>query len=459
MMATAESVLEAAEPKLLVNDAVVPTIILGAAGRDFHDFNVVFRASPRHRVVAFTAAQIPDIAGRVYPAELAGPGYPDGIPIHAEHELPELIRAFAVRECCMSYSDLPHLEVMHKAALVNAAGADFRILGPDSTMLRSTKPVLAVCAVRTGSGKSQTTRRMSEIVRELGRKAAVVRHPMPYGDLARQVCQRFASVEDLERHQCTIEEREEYEPHLAMGNVVFAGIDYELILRQAESEADVILWDGGNNDLPFYRPDLHVVIADPHRPGHEVSYYPGETNTRMADVVVINKVGTARPEDVATVEANIRRVNPQATILRADSLVSVDDPQAVRGKRVLVVEDGPTLTHGEMRYGAAYVAAQRFGAQAIVDPRPYAVGSIRKTFDTYPHLTEILPAMGYGKKQMTELEQTIDAVDCDLVLVGTPIDLARLLRIAKPSMRVRYELDETTKHSLAAKVAQVLEER
>ena len=448
------------EPESPMNpDAVVPTIILGAAGRDFHDFNVVFRGDPRHRVVAFTAAQIPDIAGRVYPAELAGPGYPDGIPIHAERELPELIRRLGVRECCMSYSDLPHLEVMHKASLVNAAGADFRILGPDSTMLRSTKPVLAVCAVRTGCGKSQTTRRISEVVRELGRKAAVVRHPMPYGDLARQVCQRFASVEDLERHQCTIEEREEYEPHLAMGNVVFAGIDYEQILRQAEAEADVILWDGGNNDLPFYRPDLHVVIADPHRPGHEVSYYPGETNTRMADVVVINKVGTARPEDVATVEANVRRVNPGATILRADSPVSVDDPEAVRGKRVLVVEDGPTLTHGGMRYGAAYVAAQRFGALAIVDPRPYAVGSIKKTFEAYPHLTEILPAMGYGKKQMSELERTINAVDCDLVLVGTPIDLARLLRIAKPSMRVRYELDESTKQSLATRVARVLEER
>jgi predicted GTPase len=460
MKATAETLLEdlpAAEWPM--SDSVVPTIILGAAGRDFHDFNVVFRSSARHRVVAFTAAQIPDIAGRIYPPELAGPRYPDGIPIHPESELPELIRKHSVRECCMSYSDLPHLEVMHKAALVSAAGADFRILGPDSTMLRSTKPVLAVCAVRTGSGKSQTTRRVSEVVRELGRKAAVVRHPMPYGDLARQVCQRFASSEDLERQDCTIEEREEYEPHLAMGNVVFAGIDYERILRQAESEADVILWDGGNNDLPFYRPDLHIVIADPHRPGHEISYYPGETNTRMADVVVINKVGTARPEDVATVEANVRRVNPRATILRADSPVSVDDPEAVRGKRVLVVEDGPTLTHGEMRYGAAYVAAQRFGARAIVDPRPFAVGSIRKTFEAYPHLTEILPAMGYGKKQMTELERTINAVDCDLVLVGTPIDLARLLHIDKPTMRVRYELDESTKHSLAAMVARVLEER
>jgi predicted GTPase len=436
----------------------VPTIILGAAGRDFHDFNVVFRGDPERRVVAFTAAQIPDIAGRVYPRALAGDGYPDGIPIHAESELPDLIRKLSVRECCMSYSDLPHVEVMHKAALVNAAGADFRILGPDSTMLRSTKPVIAVCAVRTGSGKSQTTRRISEVVRELGRKAAVVRHPMPYGDLERQVCQRFATAEDLERHQCTIEEREEYEPHLAMGNVVFAGIDYERILREAEAEADVILWDGGNNDLPFYRPDLHVVIADPHRPGHEITYYPGETNTRMADVIVINKVGTARPEDVATVEANVRRVNPRATILRADSPVSVDDPEAVRDKRVLVVEDGPTLTHGEMRYGPAFVAAQRFGARSIVDPRPFAVGSIRKTFESYPHLTQILPAMGYGKKQMSELERTINAVDADLVLVGTPIDLPRLLRLTKPFLRVRYELDEATKLGLATEVARVLEE-
>ncbi len=356
----------------------------------------------------------------------------------------------------MSYSDLPHVEVMHKASIVNAAGADFRILGPRSTMLASRKPVLAVCAVRTGSGKSQTTRRVSEIVRDLGRKAAVVRHPMPYGDLARQVCQRFASADDLVRHQCTIEEREEYEPHLAMGNVVFAGIDYERILREAEAEADVILWDGGNNDLPFYRPDLHIVVADPHRAGHELTYYPGETNVRMADVVVINKIDTARPEDVETVEANIRRINPGARVLRADSPVSVDDPEAVRGKRVLVVEDGPTLTHGEMRYGAAWVAARRFGAATIVDPRPFAVGSIRNTFEAYPHLTDILPAMGYGQKQMSELERTINAVDCDLVLVGTPIDLARLLRIDKPSMRVRYELDEATKRSLATEVARVL---
>ena len=434
----------------------IQTIILGAAGRDFHDFNTRFRHDPSRRVVAFTAAQIPDIDGRSYPPELAGPSYPDGIPIHDESELEELIASHGVRECCLSYSDLPHVEVMHKAARINAAGADFRLFAPHSTMLRSSKPVIAVCAVRTGCGKSQTSRRVNEVLRELGQKTATVRHPMPYGDLLRQVCQRFASYADLDAQHCTIEEREEYEPHLAMGNLVFAGVDYEKILRAAEAEADVILWDGGNNDLPFFRPSLFIVLADPHRPGHEVSYYPGETNARMADVVLINKIDTAAPDAVDTVEGNIRRINPRATILRAASPVTVDDPAAIRGKRVLVVEDGPTLTHGEMTFGAAHVAARRYGAAAIVDPRPHAVGSIRETFARYPHLNDVLPAMGYGARQVSELEQTISAVDCDLVLVGTPIDLERLVKIAKPSMRVRYELDERAKRLLGLEIERVL---
>jgi len=426
----------------------INVIILGAAGRDFHDFNVYYKNRPEYRVVAFTAAQIPDIDGRRYPAELAGEAYPEGIPIHAEEELAELIRRHDVQECCMSYSDLPHEVVMHKAALVNAAGADFRMLSPAHTMVKSKKPVVAVCAVRTGCGKSQTSRRVNEILKEMGKKTATIRHPMPYGDLRKQAWQRFASYEDLEKHECTIEEREEYEPHLAMGNLVFAGVDYERILAEAEKEADVILWDGGNNDVSFYEPDLLIVVADPHRPGHELRYYPGETNARMAEVVVINKVGTAKPDDVNIVENNIRRINPGATIIRAKSPVALDDPDAVRGKRVLVVEDGPTLTHGGMRYGAGHVAAREFGAAEIVDPRPYAVGSIRGTYEKYGHMTEILPSMGYGEKQMKELEETINAVDCDVVLIGTPIDLGRLLTINKPAVRVRYELDAAGKEAL-----------
>jgi predicted GTPase len=434
----------------------VNVIIVGAAGRDFHDFNVYYRDNPRYRVIAFTATQIPDIDGRIYPSELSGQSYPDGIPIHSQDELPELIRRFDVGECSMAYSDLPHEEVMHIGAIVNAAGADFRMLGHRSTSLESTKPVIAVGAVRTGSGKSQTSRRVSEILKSMGKRVGAVRHPMPYGDLRKQICQRFAAYEDLEKHQCTIEEREEYEPHIAMGNVIFAGVDYERILREAEKEADVILWDGGNNDLPFYRPDLYFVVADPHRPGHELRYYPGETNARMADVVVINKVGSADPGDVQTVEQNIRRINPGARIIKADSPVSVDDPGAVRGKRVLVVEDGPTLTHGEMRYGAAHVAAREHGAAEIVDPRPFAVGSIRAIYEKYTHVTEILPAMGYGPQQMSELESTINAADCDLVLIGTPIDLGRLLQLNKPAMRVRYELDAPSTEALRAEVQRLL---
>ena len=437
-------------------NSTIRSIIIGAAGRDFHNFNVYYKNNAHQQVVAFTAAQIPDIDGRVYPAELAGERYPEGIPIHPEAELVDLIRRHSVQECSMAYSDLPHEEVMHKVSIVNAAGADFRMMGGDSTMLRSSKPVIAVGAVRTGCGKSQTSRRVSQILRSLDKRVAVVRHPMPYGDLRKQVCQRFMSFDDLDAHNCTLEEREEYELHLALGNVVFAGIDYERILREAEKEADVILWDGGNNDLPFFQPDLFIVVADPHRPGHEVRYYPGETNARMADVVVINKVGTARREDVETVERNIGRINPGARIIRARSPVTVEDPSKVKGKRVLLLEDGPTLTHGEMKYGAAHVAARLFGAAQIVDPRPLAVGSIKKTFEHYPHLDQVLPAMGYGQRQMNELEATINAADCDLVLIGTPVDLGRLLKINKPSMRVRYELDDDSTGALRVEIERTL---
>ncbi len=432
-------------------------IIIGAAGRDFHDFNTFWRNHPRYEVVAFTAAQIPDIAGRTYPPELCGELYPQGIPIEPEEKLAELIKTHRVEEAVIAYSDLPHEEVMHKAALVNAAGADFRILGPTHTMLPSSKPVIAVCAVRTGCGKSQTSRAITRALKAMGKRVAAVRHPMPYGDLTKQICQRFATLEDMDHHKCTIEEREEYEPHIAAGNVIYAGVDYERILREAEKEADVILWDGGNNDMAFFKPDLYVVVADPHRPGHELRYYPGETNTRLADVVVINKVKTARPEDVDTVEANVRRINPKARIIRASSPVTLADPSAVKGKRVLVVEDGPTLTHGEMKYGAGHVAAREHGAAEIIDPRPYAVGTIKATFEKYTHVTEVLPAMGYGDKQMSEMEATINAADCDVVLIGTPIDLGRLLTINKPSVRVTYELDDAATDALALEVKRVLD--
>jgi len=431
----------------------IRVVIMGAAGRDFHDFNVFWKKHERYHVVAFTAAQIPDIHGRTYPPQLSGPNYPQGIPIYPEEKIEELIREQRVHQVVIAYSDLPHEEVMHKAALVNAAGADFRILGWRHTMLDSRKPVIAVCAVRTGCGKSQTSRAVTAVLKSMGKRVAVVRHPMPYGDLTEQICQRFANLDDLDRSKCTIEEREEYEPHLRAGTVVYAGIDYAEILRRAETEADVVLWDGGNNDLPFFKPNLHVVVTDPHRPGHELRYYPGETNLRLADVVIVNKVGTARPSDVATVEQNIHRVNPRARVIRATSPVSVSDAQAVTGRRVLVVEDGPTLTHGEMAYGAGHVAAQRFGASQIVDPRPWAVGSIKATFEKYTHLTEILPAMGYGRKQMAELEQTINAVDCDAVLIGTPIDLGRLLKINKPTVRVTYELGDEA----AAELAEIIQ--
>ncbi|MHC4090427.1 MAG: cyclic 2,3-diphosphoglycerate synthase [Planctomycetota bacterium] len=438
------------------DNAKSKVLIMGAAGRDFHDFNVFWRDNDRYEVVAFTAAQIPDIHGRTYPPELAGPKYPNGIPIYPEEQIVELIGKYAVDEVAIAYSDLSHEAVMHKASIVTAAGADFRILGHRRTMLRPTKPVIAVCAVRTGCGKSQTSRAVTAILKSMGRKVAVVRHPMPYGDLTSQICQRFATLEDLDRHNCTIEEREEYEPHIRADTIVFAGIDYAEILRQAEAEADVVLWDGGNNDMSFYKPNLYIVVTDPHRAGHELRYYPGETNLRMADVVVVNKVGTAQADDVATVQENVRRANPTAQVILANSPVSVTDPDAVKSKRVLVVEDGPTLTHGEMTYGAGHVAAQRFGASQIVDPRPWAVGSIKDTFARYTHLTDILPAMGYGDRQMAELEQTINQVDCDLVLIGTPIDLGRLLKINKPAMRVTYELGEQAAGELEEAIKNVL---
>ncbi len=420
----------------------IKTIIMGAAGRDFHNFNTYFRDNADYEVVAFTATQIPDIEGRRYPKQLAGSLYPKGIPIHAEEELPALIKKHGVEQVVFAYSDVPHEYVMHKASLVNALGADFRLMGTKYTQVKSTKPVVSVCAVRTGSGKSQTTRRVSLILRGMGYKVAAIRHPMPYGDLVKQEVQRFATYADLDKHECTIEEREEYEPHIDNGVIVYAGVDYEKILRQAEQEVDIILWDGGNNDFPFYVPDLQIVVADPHRPGHEVAYHPGETNVRAADVFVINKVDTADPNAVIAVRENLRKLNPKAIVIEGASPLFVDDPSAIQGKRVLVVEDGPTLTHGEMAYGAGYVAARRFGAAEIVDPRPFAVKSIAATYKKYPKTGPILPAMGYGEAQMKDLEATINKSDVDMVIVGTPIDLTRVIKIRKPYQRVRYELQE-----------------
>jgi predicted GTPase len=420
----------------------IRVLIMGAAGRDFHNFNVAFRGNPAVEVVAFTATQIPNIDDRRYPPALAGSLYPQGIPIYPESDLVGLIRDLKVDQVVFAYSDVPHEYVMHKASQVLAAGADFRLMGVQSTQIPSSKPVVSVCAVRTGSGKSQTTRRVSRILRGMGYSVAAIRHPMPYGDLVKQKVQRFATYEDLARHDCTIEEREEYEPHLDNGVIVYAGVDYEAILRQAEQEVDVILWDGGNNDFSFYKSDLAIVVADPHRPGHESTYHPGETNVRLADVFVINKVDTANPESVIAVRRNLAALNPKAVMIEAASPLFVDDPAAIMGKRVLVVEDGPTLTHGEMAYGAGYVAARRFGAVEIVDPRPYAVGSILETYRKYPKTGPILPAMGYGEEMTRDLEQTIAAADADLVLIGTPIDLKRIIKIEKPAQRVRYELQE-----------------
>ncbi len=426
----------------------IRTLIMGAAGRDFHNFNVFFRDNPDYEVVAFTATQIPDIDGRTYPAALAGRMYPKGIPIHAEDNLLQIIREQNVDQVVFAYSDVPHEYVMHKASMVLAAGADFRLMGEKSTQLKSTKPVVSICAVRTGAGKSQTTRRVSLILRGMGYRLAVVRHPMPYGDLEKQEVQRFADYADLDKYECTIEEREEYEPHLDNGIIVYAGVDYEKILRRAEQEVDIVLWDGGNNDFSFYAPDLKIVVADPHRPGHESRYHPGEVNARDADVLVINKVDTADPQAVREVRDNLRRMNPAAAIIEAASPILVDHPEQIKGKRVLVIEDGPTLTHGEMAYGAGFVAAKRFGAAEIVDPRPFAVGSIAATFAKFPKTGPILPAMGYGEAQMRDLEATIDKADADLVLVATPIDLTRVIRIKKPYQRVRYELEEISKPTL-----------
>ncbi len=417
-------------------------IIMGAAGRDFHNFNTYFRDNPSYRVVAFTATQIPDIEGRKYPAALAGKLYPKGIPIEAESELDKLIAAYKVDDVHLAYSDLPYQYVMNKAAQVQAAGANFMLLGPAATMIKSRKPVVSVCAVRTGSGKSQTSRKVATILKEKGRRVAAIRHPMPYGDLVKQKVQRFATYADLDKHECTIEEREEYEPHIDRGIIVYAGVDYGAILRQAEKEADVILWDGGNNDFPFYRSDLEIVVADPHRAGHELSYYPGETNFRRAKVIVINKMDTATPEGIATVLASALKVNPKATIIRANSPTIVKDGGRITGKRVLVIEDGPTLTHGGMKYGAGIVAAKKYGAATIIDPRPFAVGSIKKTFEKYNHLDDVLPAMGYGDKQTRELAKTIEAIDCDLVVSATPIDITRVIKVSKPILRVGYELEE-----------------
>ncbi len=420
----------------------IKTLIMGAAGRDFHNFNVYFRENRDHEVVAFTATQIPNIEGRLYPPELSGSLYPQGIPIYPETDLLSLIREKGIEQVIFAYSDVPYNYVMHKASAVLAAGADFRLMGVNSTQLKSTKPVVSVCAVRTGSGKSQTTRRVAVILREMGFKVAAIRHPMPYGNLVKQTVQRFATLEDLDIHDCTIEEREEYEPHIVNGVIVYAGVDYEAILRQAEAEVDIVLWDGGNNDLPFYVSDYKIVVADPHRPGHEISYYPGEAVARTADVFVINKVDTAAPENIITVRDNLHEINPGAEIIEAASPLFVDDPAAIRGRRVLVIEDGPTLTHGEMAYGAGWVTARRFGAAEIVDPRPYAVGSIKKTYMKYPTTGNVLPAMGYSDEQVRELEATINNTNVDLVIVGTPIDLGRILKINKPSQRVRYELQE-----------------
>lgn len=417
-------------------------IIMGAAGRDFHNFNVYYRNNPNYDVVAFTATQIPDIDGRKYPAILCGPNYPKGIPIHAESELPELIKKNNIDEVVFAYSDVLHEYVMSKASWVMSMGPDFILMGPKTTMVKSSKPIISICAVRTGCGKSQTTRKVSEALIAAGKKVVAIRHPMPYGDLAKQKVQRFSTLQDLKKHKCTIEEMEEYEPHIMSGVVVYAGVDYEAILREAEKEADVILWDGGNNDTSFYVPDLEIVVVDPHRPNHEIMYHPGETNLRRADVIVINKMETADAEGIEMVRENIRCLNPNAIVIDGASPLFVDKHGMIKGKRVLVVEDGPTLTHGEMQYGAGYVAAQKFGAAEIVDPRPFVVGEIDLTFKKYPGIGPILPAMGYGKKQVRDLEKTINKAKVDVVVIATPIDLGRIVSIKKPHVRVSYELQE-----------------
>jgi predicted GTPase len=429
----------------------INVLIMGAAGRDFHNFNTVYRNNPSYNVAAFTATQIPNIEGRKYPQSLAGKLYPNGIPIFPESELVNLIKKFNIHQVVFSYSDVSFPYIMAKGAEVNAAGADFVMLGTAETMIKSTKPVIAVVASRTGSGKSQTARKVVEILQSLGKKTVSVRHPMPYGDLAKQKVQRFAKLEDLTKHECTIEEMEEYEPHITRGNVIYAGVDYEAILREAEKEADIIIWDGGNNDTSFYKADLTITVLDPHRPGHEMSYFPGRTNAILADVIVINKVDTANLDDINTVRDNVAKVNPNAVIIEGASPVSLendDDYKKIKGKRVLVVEDGPTLTHGEMKYGAGVIAAQKFGAKEIIDPREYAVKSIKATFDKYPGIGNLLPAMGYGDEQMKDLETTINKIPCDAVIIGTPIDLRRVIKIKKPTVRINYNLQEIGKPDL-----------
>lgn len=432
-------------------------IILGAAGRDFHNFNTCYRGNDKVEVVAFTAAQIPDIEGRKYPAELAGDQYPDGIPIYSQKELTKLIKDLKADICAFSYSDVPYNEVMSVASEVNAAGADFVLTGTERSMIRSTKPVISVGAVRTGAGKSQTSHRIIEILMEMGIRVVAIRHPMPYGDLISQKVQRFAVLEDLDRYHCTIEEMEEYEPHILRGNVIYAGIDYEAIIREAEKEADVIVWDGGNNDFPFYHSDLMITITDPHRAGHELTYYPGETVLRLADVVLINKIDTADADDIQIVRDNIEKIKPGLPVIDAASPITVEKPEQIKNKRVLVVEDGPTLTHGNMKIGAGIIAAKKFGAAQIIDPRPFLEGKLKKTFEDYPQIGTLLPAMGYGKEQMKDLEATINRTDCDTVIIGTPIDLNRVIKITKPSVRVTYHLQEIGKPDLTDILTQFVE--
>ena len=417
-------------------------LIMGAAGRDFHNFNTYYRTNESYEVVAFTATQIPDIVDRKYPAELSGDLYPNGIPIYDETELIEVIKRYDVDEVVFAYSDVTHEYVMHKASLVNACGAAFTLLGTKGTMIKSTKPLISVCAVRTGSGKSQTSRKIVQLLQDAGKKIVAIRHPMPYGDLAKQAVQRFAEYSDLDKHETTIEEREEYEPYIDKGLVIYSGVDYEAILREAEKEADVILWDGGNNDFSFYQPDLQIVVADPHRVGHETTYHPGETTLNLADVVLVNKITTTDYKNVMELEENIRKVNPNAIIIEAASPIFVDNPELVKGKRVLVIEDGPTLTHGEMKYGAGVVAARRFGAKELVDPRPYLVGSMKETFEQYPEIGTLLPAMGYFDQQLKDMEDTINNTDCEVIVSATPIDITRLIKVNKPIVRVKYELEE-----------------
>lgn len=434
-------------------------IIIGAAGRDFHNFNTYFRGNANYNVVAFTAAQIPDIDGRKYPKELAGDLYPQGIPIHNQSDLPKLIVDLDVDTCVFAYSDVSYQQVMAISAIVNAAGADFMLIGPKETMVKSTKPLIAVGAIRTGCGKSQTSRRIIEVLMAQGLKVVAIRHPMPYGDLVAQKVQRFATIEDLKKHKCTIEEMEEYEPHVARGNVIYAGVDYEAILREAEKEADVILWDGGNNDFPFYKPDLMVTVVDPHRPGHELNYYPGEVTLRLADIVVINKMDSASPENIQIVRESIAKVCPNAVVVDGASPLTVDKPELIKGKRVLVVEDGPTLTHGHMKLGAGTVAAQKFGAKELVDPRPFVVGKLAETFKIYPNIGTLMPAMGYGDQQVADLEKSINNTDCDAVVIATPIDLNRIIKIKKPIVKVEYELQEIGNPNFETLICDFLKEK